>query len=198
MNMINKIKSALSSIIGTPYNTNGLDEIPSTLSKMCKDKILELDDELTQTEHNPIGDIEITCEDKFYIIDIKTQDMSKVYSVPNLISIKKAKDILTNHNNYIIYVFVEYEIDPNFNRVKISNIRVQPIETLDWSYLAIQNLGRGQLQIKNTANGLTFNNDRTRTQWLSELKDKSIEYYNNLILKITEYKSDWEDESLDN
>jgi hypothetical protein len=192
--MITKIKHTLSSVIDILYETDGSSDVPVILSKLCKDKILELQDETTGIEHNPIGNIEITYDDQFYIIDVKTQDMSKVYSVPNLISIKKAKDILTNHDNHIIYVFIEYEIEPILKKTKIVNIRVQPIETLDWSYLAIQNLGKGQLQIKNTATGLTFNNEVTRTQWLGELKDKAIEYYNNLILKVTEYKSDWEDE----
>jgi len=192
--MITKIKNALSSIIGVQYNIGAIEEVPSSLSKMCKDKILELQDEIIEIEHNPIGDIEITNEDQFFIIDVKLQDMSKVYSVPNLISIKKAKDILKNNDNHIIYIFVEYEIDKILHKTIIRNIRVQTIESLDWSYLAIQNLGRGQLQIKNTADGLKFNNDVDRCQWYGELKDKAIEYYNNLILKITEYKSDWDDE----
>ena len=38
-----------------------------------------------------------------------------------------------------------------------------------------------------------FNNDVTRIQWLSTLKDKGIEYYNSLMLKVVEYKTEWED-----
>ena len=190
--MITKIKHTLSSIIGTSYSS--LEHISNEVSN----EILSLKDSSTEIEDNPIGDIEITHDGQFYIVDVKTQDIDKVYSVPNLISIKKAKDILKNYDKHIIYIFVEYKVR-DFENIDmyestITNIRVQTIESLDWSYLAIQNLGRGQLQIKNTANGLTFNNEVTRTQWFGELKDKSIEYYNNLILKVTEYKSEFEDE----
>jgi len=190
--MITKIKDSLNSVIGILYETDVTSDVTTNLCKLCKDKILELQNETIFVEHNPIGDIEITSDDQFYIVDIKTQNINTVYSVPNLISIKKAKDILKNHDNHIIYVFIEYELE-NLGETRIVNIKVQPIESLDWSYLAIQNLGRGQLQIKNTANGLTFNNEVTRKQWFGEFKDKSIEYYNNLILKITEYKSEFED-----
>ena len=191
--MIDKIKKVLRPCVDTIHKIDIDEDVSVILSNLCKDKILELQDETVIIENNPNDDIEITWEDQFYIVDIKTQDMNKVYSVPNLISIKKAKDILKNHDNHIYYIFVEYEFE-NLDEVKITNIRTQPIETLDWSYLAIQNLGRGQLQIKNTADGLKFNSEVTRSQWFGELKDKAIEYYNNLILKVTEYKSDWEDD----
>jgi len=190
--MINKIKTTLNSCIGASYNSLEL------ISTEVSNEILNLKDNLTDIEDNSIGDIEITHDDQFYIVDVKIQDIDKVYSVPNLISIKKAKDILKNHDNHIIYVFVEYKVKDFENidmyEASITNIRVQPIETLDWSYLAIQNLGRGQLQIKNTANGLTFNPEVTRTTWFGEFKEKAIEYYNNLILKVTEYKTEFEDD----
>lgn len=192
--MINEIKNTLRPITGKIIDINDINisDISLILNKLCKDEILKLQDDVISIQHTPIGDIEINIGDNFYIIDFKTQDMDKVYSVPNLISIKKAKDILINHDNYIIYVFIEYKI--NNNILLISNIKIQNIESLDWSYLAIQNLGRGQLQIKNTSTDLIFNNDVTRSEWLNQFKDKALEYYNNLILKIVEYKTEWEEE----
>lgn len=146
------------------------------------------------------GDLEVTIDDKFYFIDIKYQDINKTYSFPNMISIKKAKDILSDSNNNIIYIFVEYEsfqdeIDIRFEKHKIDKIRVQRIETLKWDYLYIQNIGKGQLQIKNmTKDEFHFNNDVTREEWLRILKQKGGEYYDNLMLKVVEYKTEWENE----
>jgi len=189
--MINKIKSALNPIIGINYNID-ISDLISSIVTLCTDKILNIQEEFIKIEHKDFGDIEINYSGKFYKINIKTQNVEKTYSFPNLISIKKAKDILTDHNNNIVYVFIEYEYKDNI--LKIIKTRVQIIESLDWSYLYIQNLGRGQLQIKNMSQDeFRFNNDVTRIQWLSTLKDKGIEYYNSLMLKVVEYKTEWED-----
>ena len=147
--MINKIKNEINSMIGIDFNTINCDDISVFLEKMCKDMILMLnDDNDIKVIINNSGDIEITHGEKFYKVVIKDHNNDEVYSVPNLISIKRAKDFLSNHNNNIIYVFIEHNIK-NYH-TKISDIKVQKIESLDWSYLAIQNLGRGQLQVKKT------------------------------------------------
>jgi len=188
--MLEKIKSVLNPLINTDYDIN-VEDVITSLVKLCTDKILDLQDELTLIEHKDFGDIEINHEDIFYKINIKTQNVGKTYSFPNLISIKRAKDILTDHNNHIIYVFIEYEYINNMT--KISKIKVQRIESLDWSYLYIQNLGKGQLQIKNIPQEeFLFNNNISREQWLNTLIEKGKEYYDSLILKVVEYKSDWE------
>jgi len=188
--MLEKIKSVLNPLINTDYDIN-VEDVITSLVKLCTDKILDLQDELTLIEHKDFGDIEINHEDIFYKINIKTQNVGKTYSFPNLISIKRAKDILTDHNNHIIYVFIEYEYINNM--IKISKIKVQRIESLDWSYLYIQNLGKGQLQIKNIPQEeFLFNNNISREQWLNTLIEKGKEYYDSLILKVVEYKSDWE------
>jgi len=193
--MIDRIKSVLCPLTEINYATPDLPmsvfDYHGFLTKMCTDKLLELGYGTSTIKHNDIGDIDITSDDQFYKIDIKIQDTTKVYSFPNLISINKAKDILTNDNNHIIYIFVEYEIKGE--NTKITKMNIQKIESLDWSYLYIQNLGKGQLQIKNISKEeFKFNNEVTRSQWLNQLKDKAIEYYDSLVLKVVGYKSEWE------
>ena len=100
---------------------------------------------------------------------------------------------MSNYNNFITYIFVDYKVLSTTD-FQIVNIDVQNIESLDWSYLSIQNLGKGQLQMKNISDKITFNNNITRKEWLTILNEKGSEYYNNLLLKITEYKSKWEEE----
>jgi len=190
--ILNSINKELNKLIGLYEIDNSID-YSTILIKLCKDELLKLIDEETSVILNNVGDVDIKRGDLCYNVDIKIQDINKTYSFPNLTSIKKVKDTISNFNNHIIYVFVEYEIGI-LGKIRIDKITVRNIEDLDWSYLYIQNIGRGQLQIKNiTREEFKFNNEITRTEWLRELKTKSIEYYNNLILKITEYKSDWED-----
>ena len=188
------LKKSLNSLIDIRYVANEIGDIIPSIVKLCTDKILEIDEESVTIELKDFGDIEISYNNVFYKINIKTQNVDKTYSFPNLISIKKAKDILSDYNNYIIYIFVEYEYKDD--KIKIIRIRVQNIESLDWSYLYIQNLGRGQLQIKNMSQEeFRFNGDITRSQWLNTLIEKGIEYYNSLMLKVVEYKSEWENET---
>lgn len=197
LDIILSIKEKMNNLIGL-YNYYSQSDIFGFLTKMCIDEILKLNDELVYVSLNTNGDIDLKINDEKYLFDIKTQDINKTYSFPNLLSIKKAKDLLTNDKQHLYYIFVEYE--DLSNKIRIDNIRVQKIESFEWSYLYIQNIGRGQLQIKNiTRNEFQFNNQITRSEWLNTLKEKGIEYYDSLMLKVVEYKTEWsKDESLDN
>ena len=80
-----------------------------------------------------------------------------------------------------------------FKFVKIVKIFVKPIECLDWSYLDIQNIGKGQLQIKSLPNGIFFTDNVTRKEWLDKLIKKGEEYYEELLLRVFDYKNNWLD-----
>lgn len=137
-------------------------------------------------------DFEIIDDNNIYKIDINVYDINKSISFPSLLSIQRAKYFLSNNNNHIIYIFIGHKNNT------ITKIDVQNIESLDWNYLSIQNLGKGQIQMKNISpDKLTFNNDINRKEWLYLLNKKGSEYYDKLILKITEYKTKWNNE-LDN
>jgi hypothetical protein len=200
MNVIELIKKQLEPLLNNTYVTTEKQAV-SNLQYIIIESLLKLNniDNLKITGKNNIRsfqDIEIINGDELYKIDINMHDVKKVISLPSLMSIKRAKDFLSNSNNYITYIFVDYFITniENENQIMmIKKISVQNIESLDWSYLSIQNLGKGQLQMKNISTELTFNNDITRKEWLAILKRKGSIYYENLLLKIIEYKSKWEE-----
>jgi len=204
MDVIEIVKTKLELLIDNTYVGNERTVI-SDLKTVITESLLELNgvDNLQiigKSNIRSFQDIEIVDNDKLYKIDINMHDIKKVISLPSLMSIKRAKDFLTDSNNYITYIFVDYYIttvgddDDSREIIKIKKISVQNIESLDWSYLSIQNLGKGQLQMKNISTELTFNNDITRKEWLAILKKKGSIYYENLLLKITEYKSKWEED----
>lgn len=141
-----------------------------------------------------IEDIEIRFNEGVYKIDIKTHDVNRDFSMPNLISIDRARKYLINPNNHIIYIFIDYAVTDDV--VNIINVIVKSIESLDWSYLAIQNLGKGQLQIKSgMSGGLFFNDNVTRKEWMDMLLKEGKDYYQKLILKVTEYINNWNDDT---
>ena len=198
MNIIELIKLKLDTLLENNYQGYE-NQIDNNIKHLITNSLLELNDDKILVS-GKIGirtfeDIEIKYENKLYKIDINTHNTDKVISLPSLLSIKRAKDFLSDYNNFIVYIFVDYKFINN--EMYIVKISVQNIESLDWSYLSIQNLGKGQLQMKNITE-LIFNNNITRREWLSILKQKGSDYYNNLLLKITEYKTIWDDERLDN
>lgn len=189
------IENKINKLVGFEFNSNNLMQrgVADYIENLCCQRVLELKDEtVIVNEANSvrsIEDIEIEHSGNTYKIDIKTHDVNRDFSMPNLISIDRARKYLSVSGNYIIYIFVDYKIDGD--NVYIINTKVKPIESLDWSYLAIQNLGKGQLQIKSMSNGLFFNDNVNKKDWLNKLIEEGEKYYDRLILKVSEYKNNW-------
>jgi hypothetical protein len=138
-----------------------------------------------------LSDIEIRIGEKYYTFDIKIYGSGENNTVSNLISINRIKTILENKNNDLIYIFIKY-IDG-----KISSILTQPIYSIQWKHLLIQNLGNGQLQIKNLSDIVHFDNDKDKKVWIEEFKHNVLNFYDKQILKVTENKIEWENAFLD-
>lgn len=164
-------------------------DVPSILSKYIADELLKINEKGINVNLLDFGELEASSETGTYRISIRLHRKGSSYYRQGLISIKKAKDILEDDNQHIVYVFVDYEDDDT--RIKVTRVSVQPIESLMWKYLTIQNLGKGQLQIKHQVRTMTFDNGKSRDIWLSELTDRAIAYYDQLLLKTVEYKSQW-------
>jgi len=141
-------------------------------------------------------DNQIIYEEDIFRIFIKIRDINKGFVLPSLLSIDKIKKFILNEHNHIIFIFINYEKTETNTIIK--NIDVHPIQAIDWNNLSIQNIGKGQLNITTPSKPMTFNENFTKKEWMAELKKQVIAYYNRLILKITEYRTEWEDEFLDN
>tara|TARA_B100000579_G_scaffold432280_1_gene448833 strand:- start:597 stop:1199 length:603 start_codon:yes stop_codon:yes gene_type:complete len=114
-------------------------------------------------------------------IDIKTHDTESELSMPNLISISRLKKFYENDRNLLLYVFVKYI--NHGNNVQVLQVKVKPIEQINWECLTIGNLGKGQLQITDM-NKISFQNFMTRKDWMERLSYDAIIYYQKLIDKI--------------
>lgn len=117
-------------------------------------------------------------------VDIKTSDEVLMFKMPNLISI----DRLHKLDKPLFYVFVTYN---SINKV-ILDIKVMNVYELNWSQLHIQNLGVGQLQIKNMSRfmktGPSTLNEQT---WKNTLKQQAVLFYDKLIKKTEIRKNKW-------
>ncbi len=194
--IIDLISNKINELIDYTFNIKDIQKsISDYISILSFDKISNLSYN-NITVNKPassklIEDIDIKHQEQSYKIDVKSYDVNKTLTVPNLISIDKARKCLSNKNNHIIYIFVNYQIVED--AIKIVKIFVKPIESLDWSYLDIQNIGKGQLQIKSLPNGIFFTDNVTRKEWLDKLIKKGEEYYEELLLRVFDYKNNWLD-----
>ena len=113
--------------------------------------------------------------------DIKTHNIDAKFSMPNLISVKRLNKYLQDDKNQLIYIFVDYAINDNI--VVITDIKVFHIYQLNWDCLHIQNLGKGQLQIKNSLY-ISINKSNNRNDWHIQLKSNIEIFYKKLIESI--------------
>ena len=118
-------------------------------------------------------------------VDHKTSDRAKNFKMPNLISIARLGKI----TRPLVYNFVIYDSN---DRIIVDNFTLNVYE-LNWDYLKIQNLGKGQLQITNMKNFLT--NPRTtltKEQWLAKLKEEAIKFYKKVQVDAKKRQAEWE------
>lgn len=157
------------------------------LLKSLKDDNL-INESIEARSKKSVEDITLIQNDIHHYVDIKTHNLDLDFSMPNLTSIEKLREILLDDKKTLIYVFISYKIQENL--VIINTIEVKYIWNLDFSILRIGSLGRGQLQIKNMNNELIFNDDNKLT-WFEKLKKVVNLYHDSRIKKIEKEKKLW-------
>lgn len=189
------ITEKLQILVGTSFNTKGLQQrgVADLIEQKATDLILQLKSDFIITEYatsrRSIEDVQIKTNGKLYKIDIKSHESTSEFSMPNLISIDRLKKLYIDENNHLLYVFISYSTCDSSTIIETVNVCY--VEELDWSILAIQNLGKGQLQIKNMNKDLILVGDVNRKEWLEKLRTNAIIYYTKLITKIEKLKKEW-------
>jgi|TARA_R110000787_G_C13391408_1_gene442671 hypothetical protein len=124
-------------------------------------------------------------------IDTKTSDESLNFKMPNMISIARLRKDIIDNNKELVYNFVIYN---SKNKEIVDNFVLNVFE-LNWEHLAIQNLGQGQLQIKNMKKFLENpKSNMAKEEWIDTLKQKAIVFYKQLEAKTKkrgEYWNTW-------
>lgn len=189
--ILSLIKDSLKHLHGGEFITTP--SINNEIEEECHDHIrmrLNINNIENTMDIKTDEDNQIIYEEHTYKIYIKIRDIDKGFVLPSLLSIDKIRKFLINDDNHIIFIFINYQKDET--KTTIMNIDIKPIESLDWSNLSIQNIGKGQLNVKTPSKEMTFDDNCTKKEWMDELKNQVISYYNKLILKITEYRTEWE------
>ena len=122
------------------------------------------------------------------LVDVKTTDIDKKFKMPNLISIAVLKE--KYYSEEILYSFVTYSSKQH----KVLDSHLFYIWELPWEHLKIQNLGKGQLQIKNMKNFIDdIGNLSTlsKDEWYKEFIKQGEIFYKDLIKKTEKRIEEW-------
>lgn len=145
-------------------------------------KIIEANFENVKPPRSRRSTEDITIENTF--IDHKTSDESLSFKMPNLISINTLRKL----NNELIYNFIIY----NSQTQKIVTNFALNLYELNWEHLSIQNLGAGQLQIKNMKDFLKSpTTSLSKEEWKLRLQEEVILFYDKLMKKTKKRQELW-------
>ena len=109
------------------------------------------------TSRKDIGDIYVDDVP----INIKSNDVNGENYSPNLMSADKLFDYLSDSNNELKFMFVDYENDGD--EIVILNERLVNAEHISWDCLSIQCQGRGVIQVSSS---LKIDETQTREEFL--------------------------------
>lgn len=117
-------------------------------------------------------------------IDHKSSDASRKFKMPNMISIDRLKKL----DRPLFYNFIVYDSKEK----QIVNTFSLNVYELNWDHLKIQNLGKGQLQIKNMSEFVKSpRTDLTKEQWLERLKNEAVAFYNKVQRDAEKRQKEW-------
>ncbi len=138
-----------------------------------------------------IEDFSIVESGRVTFVDIKTHFVQSRagFSMPNLVSISKLRQLLANQTQDLVYLFADY-VRSSSGEVSVVKTEVYYVWELDWSCLTIGSLGRGQLQIKN-ANLPIVATSIGRKRWESLLHSRALAFYAATVVRAQKELARW-------
>jgi hypothetical protein len=148
------------------------------------DQIEELACELARTEY-PVQyqkarsvrspeDFTIVDAGQTMYVDVKTRQLGTDFNMPNLISVDRLDKLLTTASTELYYWMIDYRVQEDGTCV-IEHSELRTVWSLPWSALAIQNLGKGQLQIAKWSEMHNYATDRAK--WHEHLRGERRRFY---------------------
>lgn len=188
---INAFKDYLTRIVeGMSFTTQpGLQQ--RGIGDLCEaeiiDKLLKSDvySFFPARSNRSMEDISAKLGDYNIYIDIKSGDVNKSFSMPNLTSIDRLKDFYADSHNYFVLLFVKYSTSNS--TVDIENVRCLCVEDIAFDSFNFGNIGKGQLQL----NDSICIYDESRDKWLLEFYDKGVSHYIKVVEDAISRRDKW-------
>lgn len=115
------------------------------------------------------------------LVDVKTRQLGTDFNMPNLISVDRLDKILSTPDQELYYWMIDYSVEADGSCV-VRHSEVRTVWSLPWAALAIQNLGKGQLQICKWTE--VANHATDRAGWHAQLKQERRAFYRKQIAKL--------------
>ena len=115
------------------------------------------------------------------LVDVKTRQLGTDFNMPNLISVERLDKILNTPDQELYYWMIDYSVEADGSCV-VRHSEVRTVWSLPWAALAIQNLGKGQLQICKWAE--VANHATDKAAWHAQLKQERRQFYQRQIAKL--------------
>ena len=188
------IARILNNLQDQTYECNGLDQrgVASLIENQTQ-RLYRLQETFEYSEPESvrsIDDFTLSIGDQTYLIDVKTHDKDRDFSMPNLISTERLYKLYQDPNITFGIAIVDYRQFLNSSTKQITNTKYIPIENISWESLSIQNLGHGQIQITNLNKNIKLFNG-TRQRWMNAFTVEMIKYHDKLEAKLKQRKQNW-------
>ena len=126
-----------------------------------------------------IGDFMLT---ENHAVDVKSNKEGGNNFSPNMGSAVKIYNWLLNEENDLSYIFVDYNIDADFNEINVtSDTDLIPIEHISWDCLVIRAQGNGMIQ---KPKPLKINKNQTRKEFIEGLRGAYKEFVDKERIKL--------------
>lgn len=140
-----------------------------------------------------IEDVSVVSGGQKFYIDVKSREAGAQFSMPNLVSAKRLKKLYENDTNTLALIFATYErhgLD-----IVITRARILEIEQIAFESLAVQNLGHGQIQLRDGRQEPDIFVGG-RAEWMAGLARMVIAFQDRLIEKTLQERSIWQEAML--
>ena len=129
------------------------------------------------TTHKALGDIVFRDADQFLIsVDVKSQCVTRKFQKPNLISAERLKNYLMQdgEQRHFSLLLVRYAVQEGILRVY--DVLFHPISWVPWKDLAIENQGKGVMQLRSGAR-YELRQAQDRDEWIVALHHQQLNFY---------------------
>jgi hypothetical protein len=126
-------------------------------------------------------DFMITADGISNLVDVKTRQLGTDFNMPNLISVDRLDKILSNSTQELYYWMIDYRVNKD-GSCTVEHSEIRTVWSLPWPALAIQNLGKGQLQICKWDKVAEHASDKDA--WHAQLKEQRKKFYHKQIAKL--------------
>lgn len=137
-------------------------------------------------------DVKITAGRACVHLDVKTRNLGREFSMPNIVSIRRLERFYRKGTNVFVVLTADYRDHGCF--ISVEDVRWHRVEEICWSCLSIQNLGQGQLQLTDARRPIRLF-DGDRQAWMKVFHAEGAAFYGRLAERASAAWNEWIDKA---